>query len=75
MGKDVAHPGDAVAVIEVEPIEGNEAGNSAHAQPSRPGSVAAVDPGSRARGSDIQRAAGELPRAFVAHGARRGLRA
>jgi hypothetical protein len=75
MGKDVAHPGDALTVIEVEPIEGNEAGDSAHAQPSRPGSVAAVDPGSRSRGSNIHRAAGELPSAFVARGARRRLQA
>jgi hypothetical protein len=75
VGEDVAHPDSALAVIEVEPIEGNEAGNSAHAQPSGPGSVAAVNPGSRSRGSDIHRAPGELARALVAEGARRRLRA
>jgi hypothetical protein len=64
----VAHPHDAFTVVGVEPVEGNEASDSAHARsPSGPSSIAAVDSRACSRGPKILRPAGELARALVGH--------
>jgi L-malate glycosyltransferase len=64
----VAHPDDAFTVVNVEPVEGNEPSDSAHARwPSGPSSIAAVDSRPCSRRPKIQRAARELARPLVGH--------